>query len=109
MDWPLTVLAVLFLVAYASPMTRTMDTARLAIEPHGLPVQAVDGSVDAIDSGGYTLTTLAGSTRVITSVATVYSGAGSVALAPGARVHVSGYRRGDGVILATHVRVAIKR
>src|SRR3954453_4274375 len=30
-------------VAFASPMIRTMDTARLIIEPHGLPVTAVDG------------------------------------------------------------------
>lgn len=28
---------------YASPMSRTLETARLASEPHGLPVQPVEG------------------------------------------------------------------
>ncbi|HKB78487.1 MAG TPA: histidine phosphatase family protein [Thermoanaerobaculia bacterium] len=30
-------------VAFASPMRRTMDTARLIIEPHAIPVTPVDG------------------------------------------------------------------
>src|SRR5579859_4907553 len=30
-------------VAYASPMKRTMETAQLVVEPHGLDVQPVDG------------------------------------------------------------------
>src|SRR3954468_22005909 len=28
---------------YASPLGRTMETARIAVEPHGLPVQPRDG------------------------------------------------------------------
>ena len=30
-------------VAFASPMKRTMETARLVVEPHGIEVQPVDG------------------------------------------------------------------
>jgi probable phosphoglycerate mutase len=30
-------------VAFASPMTRTMDTARLIVKPHGLDVTPIDG------------------------------------------------------------------
>ena len=30
-------------VAFASPMKRTMETARLVVEPHGIPVSPIDG------------------------------------------------------------------
>lgn len=72
-------------------------------------LEALDGTVTTVNPDGFTVATSAGSTRVITSDSTVYAGAMSGGVAVGEHVHVSGYHRGDGVILATHVRVDSKR
>jgi hypothetical protein len=64
------------------------------------PLVGLDGTVAALGAGGLTLLTPAGSVRVAIGTDTQVTGAPAVGMA----IHVTGYRRGDGVILATRVR-----
>jgi hypothetical protein len=61
----------------------------------------LDGVVQATGRDGITLTTSSGTVRVAVGPDTAVAGTVSI----GVSVHVTGYRRGDGVILATRVRV----
>jgi RNase P/RNase MRP subunit p29 len=61
----------------------------------------VDGMISSLTADGFSLATASGDIRVIVGTATVVVGSP----AAGATVHVTGYRRGDGSILATRVRV----
>lgn len=61
----------------------------------------MDGTVGAVTGTGFALHTPQGDHQVVTTAATVISGS----IAPGATVHVTGYLRGDGSILATRVRI----
>jgi hypothetical protein len=54
------------------------------------------------------LTSSEGSNRVILSSSTVVTGGTTDDITSGAPVHVTGYLRGDGVILATRVRIGKK-
>lgn len=65
----------------------------------------LDGTVSSPTSAGFMLATTSGSVRVIVPASTLISGT----VAEGATVHVTGYRRGDGAVLATRVRVKAKR
>lgn len=64
------------------------------------PLVGLDGTVGALGAGGLTLLTPTGSVRVAIGADTQVTGAPTVGMA----IHVTGYRRGDGVILATRVR-----
>jgi hypothetical protein len=64
------------------------------------PLVGLDGVVQATGSGGLTLSSVTGTVRVVVGPNTQVSGSVST----GSRVHVTGYRRGDGVILATKIR-----
>jgi hypothetical protein len=68
----------------------------------------LDGTVAETSSDGFSLTTSAGPVRVLVSATTVVSGS-SVTIAIGLKAHVTGYRRGDGVVLATRVRLTAPR
>jgi hypothetical protein len=67
-------------------------------------LMGLDGTVAALSPDGFVLTASDGDHRVLVSAATIVSGAG-VSPGVGDTVHVTGYQRGDGVILATRVRV----
>jgi hypothetical protein len=67
----------------------------------------VDGTVSALTAEGFTLSATDGDHHVLTSAATAVTGSGLV-IASGLRVHVTGYLRGDGAILATRVRIGKK-
>jgi hypothetical protein len=56
--------------------------------------------VQATGVDGLTLTTSAGTVHVLVRADTQVTGSVSIGLT----IHVTGYRRGDGVILATRVR-----
>jgi hypothetical protein len=64
----------------------------------------IEGVVATVEPDGFVLQAVDGGHRVIAGPATVYTGT-QVSLSAGLRVHVSGYLRGDGVILASSVRV----
>jgi hypothetical protein len=67
-------------------------------------LKTLDGTVAALNPDGFVLQSADGQHRVITSVSTVLSGVGTT-VAVGQSVHVTGYLRGDGVVLATRVRI----
>jgi hypothetical protein len=67
---------------------------------------AMDGIIVSVATGELTVTGATGNTRVLMSDLTALSGD---VPATGLAVHVTGYLRGDGVILATAVRVGKKR
>lgn len=69
---------------------------------------ALDGTVASLTSDGFMLTSSEGSNRVILSSSTVITGGTTDDITSGAAVHVTGYLRGDGVILATRVRIGKK-
>jgi hypothetical protein len=64
------------------------------------PLVGLDGVVQASGSGGITLNTTSGIVHVAVGPETQVTG--NVVL--GSKVHVTGYRRGDGVVLATRIR-----
>lgn len=66
-------------------------------------IVGVEGSVSALTPDGFLLVTSDGVQRVIVSPGLPVSGTVQ-SIGVGVRVHVSGYRRGDGVILATRLR-----
>jgi hypothetical protein len=69
----------------------------------------VSGKVDAMTSGGFTLTAVDGAHQVILSSSTVVVGAtAGQQIAVGNSVRVSGYLRGDGVILARRITITGK-
>jgi hypothetical protein len=72
-------------------------------------LMAVDGTVASLTNDGFVLSASDGSDRVILSTTTIFTGGTNADVVVGATVHVTGYRRGDGVILATHVRIGKKR
>lgn len=67
------------------------------------------GQVASLTSDGFVLNAADGPHRVIISPATIFTGGSSADVKVGMSVHVAGYRRGDGVILATRVRLKAKR
>jgi hypothetical protein len=62
------------------------------------------GQVVSVTDSGFVLQAIDGSYPVVVSATTVWTGTSQATLLPGAAVHVTGYVRGDGVILATRVR-----
>lgn len=64
------------------------------------PLVGLDGIVQATGSGGITLSAATSTVYVVVGPDTQVSGS----IAIGSNVHVTGYRRGDGVILATRIR-----
>ncbi|MGI8824278.1 MAG: DUF5666 domain-containing protein [Chloroflexota bacterium] len=68
-------------------------------------VKSIQGTVASLTTDGFVLTTSVGSIRVIESTTTSVTGGSSVTLVVAAAVHVTGYLRGDGVILATRIRL----
>lgn len=60
----------------------------------------LDGTVQSTGSSGITLSSSTGTIRVVVGPDTQVSGNITI----GATIHVTGYRRGDGVILATRIR-----
>jgi len=69
----------------------------------------MDGTVQSTGPDGFSLQAADGPHEVIVSSATIFSGGTSADLAAGASVHVTGYLRGDGAILAIRVRLGKKR
>lgn len=65
----------------------------------------LDGIVDTISDKGFSLTASDGSHTVLVSSTTLIFGVAGATLVSGMKVHVSGYLRGDAVILATRVRI----
>jgi hypothetical protein len=66
---------------------------------------AVDGTVATITDQSFVLTAADGPHTVLISGATAVLGPVGTVLAAGMKVHVTGYLRGDGIILATRVRI----
>lgn len=66
----------------------------------------IDGVISSVSGDGLSLTTGSGTVQVLTSPATTMTGSPPTVGLP---VHVSGYLRGDGAVLATSVRVGKKR
>ncbi|HEX6507610.1 MAG TPA: DUF5666 domain-containing protein [Chloroflexota bacterium] len=66
---------------------------------------AVDGAVASVSGQSFVFTAADGPHTVLVSESTVVSGPAGTVLAAGMRVHVTGYLRGDGVILATRVKI----
>jgi len=64
-------------------------------------LEAVDGTVEALSDNGFALTTATGTIQVVTTAAT---DSGGLVPAVGLSLHVTGYLRGDGTILATRLR-----
>jgi hypothetical protein len=69
------------------------------------PIAGLDGTVQTLSTDGFILTTTTGPIHVLVSLSTVFSTGTSSNLAAGETVHVTGYRRGDGAVLATRIRV----
>jgi hypothetical protein len=65
----------------------------------------LDGTVSAVSADGFLLDAGDGSHRVMITSSTVITGGATSTIQVGMLVHVSGYRRGDGAILATSVRI----
>ncbi|HEX8919727.1 MAG TPA: DUF5666 domain-containing protein, partial [Chloroflexota bacterium] len=65
---------------------------------------ALDGTVGELTADGFTLVTSDGGHRVIVTSTTVFTGGTTSSFVPGTALHVTGYRRGDGVILATRIK-----
>jgi hypothetical protein len=70
---------------------------------------ALDGTISSINPGGFVFSASDGSHAVLLSPDTIFSGGTSANLVVATGVHVTGYLRGDGVILATRVRLAKKK
>jgi hypothetical protein len=66
---------------------------------------ALDGIVASITDQSFVLTAADGSHTVLVTSATAVLGPAGAVLAAGMKVHVTGYLRGDGTILATRVRI----
>ena len=65
----------------------------------------VSGTIESLTTGGFTLEAVDGAHDVLVFSTTTFTGFTSSAdIVAGAVVHVTGYLRGDGVILATRVR-----
>jgi hypothetical protein len=69
---------------------------------------AFDGTIAALTADGFTLKTTSGDHPVIVSPSTTFSGGVATNLTAGMAVHVTGYLRGDGAILATRIRLGKK-
>lgn len=70
-------------------------------------ITGLDGAVSALTANGFVLHTPGGDRGVILSPSTIVSGI-VLPLTIGVSVHVTGYLRGDGVILATRLRAGKK-
>jgi hypothetical protein len=65
----------------------------------------LSGTIAALTSGGFTLNAVDGQHSVLVFTTTIFTGfTGPSEVVVGVAVHVTGYMRGDGVILATRVR-----
>jgi hypothetical protein len=65
----------------------------------------MDGTVSSLTSTGFVLAAIDGTSHsVVLSPTTVFTGLTPSTVAVGLTVHVTGYLRGDGVVLATRVR-----
>jgi hypothetical protein len=67
-----------------------------------------DGTVSSLSAGGFVLDAADGPHQVLLSDGTVITGGTTQDLAVGMTVHVTGYLRGDGSILATRLRLGKK-
>jgi hypothetical protein len=85
-----------YALAQSTVLVRKIDVHR--------KLEALDGTIAAVNPDGFVLQSADGQHRVITSASTLFSGI-STAVVQGLSVHVTGYRRGDGVVLATRVRI----
>ena len=65
----------------------------------------LDGIVTSITDASFDLAASDGSHTVVVSSATQVFGVAGTTLASGMKVHVTGYLRGDAVVLATRVRI----
>jgi hypothetical protein len=85
-----------YTLAQSTVLVRKIDVHR--------KLEALDGTIAALNPDGFVLQSVDGQHRVITAASTIISGVGTT-VAQGLSVHVTGYLRGDGVILATRVRI----
>jgi hypothetical protein len=65
----------------------------------------LDGIVASVNDASFDLTASDGSHTVFVNGTTLIFGVAGTTLAPGMKVHVTGYLRGDAVVLATRVRI----
>jgi RNase P/RNase MRP subunit p29 len=65
----------------------------------------LDGVVASVTGQSFVLTAADGPHTVLVSATTVVSGTAGTVLAAGMKVHVTGYLRGDGTILATRLHI----
>jgi hypothetical protein len=70
---------------------------------------ALDGKIASLNAGGFVFSASDGDHTVLLNPDTIYTGGTSADLVVGASVHVTGYLRGDGTILATRIRLAKKK
>ncbi len=68
-------------------------------------IAGMDGTVASLTPGGFILTAADGPHAVILTSTTVFTGLTPTTIMVGMVVHVTGYRRGDGSVLATRVRI----
>lgn len=68
-------------------------------------IAGMDGTVASLTAGGFILTAADGPHAVILTSTTVFTGLTPTTIVVGMAVHVTGYRRGDGSVLATRVRI----
>lgn len=68
-------------------------------------ITGVDGAVASLSTTGFVLTAADGPHAVLLTATTIFTGLTPTTIEVGMAVHVTGYRRGDGSILATRVRV----
>jgi hypothetical protein len=67
-------------------------------------IVGMDGTVAALTANGFTLQASDGPHPVILSATTIYTNLTAGSIVAGMAIHVTGYLRGDGSILATRVR-----
>jgi hypothetical protein len=67
----------------------------------------IDGTVASIDGNAFSLSAADGTHQVLVGPTTIVSGPAGTVLAAGMKVHVTGYLRGDGVLLATRLRLTL--
>jgi hypothetical protein len=65
----------------------------------------LDGIVASVTDASFDLTASDGSHTIFVNSTTLIFGVAGTALTPGMKVHVTGYLRGDAVVLATRVRI----
>jgi hypothetical protein len=72
-------------------------------------LMGLDGTLSALNTGGFNIKAADGEHSVLLEPSTIITGGSASDLTVGAGVHVTGYLRGDGLILATRVRLVKKK